>query len=57
MKKHLLILLVICLAISACIAKNEGTSASLTGSWKLTSYGPAASPTPAVADSGAGLTF
>src|SRR5690349_18311378 len=57
MKKHLLILLVICLAISACIAKNEGTSASLIGSWKLTSYGSAASPTPAVANAGAGLTF
>jgi heat shock protein HslJ len=56
-KKHLLTLLVICLAISACTAKSQGSSASPTGSWKLTSYGPAASPTPAIADAGASLTF
>ena len=54
-KKYLLTLLIFTLAITACSAENE--SASLTGSWSLTSYGPAASPTPAVADSGAGLTF
>jgi heat shock protein HslJ len=55
-KKYLLTLLVI-LAISACSAKNEGSPASLVGSWKLTAYGPADSPTPAVTDAEAGLTF
>lgn len=54
-KKYLLTLLIFTLAIAACSAGNE--SASLVGSWNLTSYGPAGSPTPAVADSGAILTF
>jgi len=57
MKKHLLTLLVICLVISACTAKNAGSSAGLIVSWKLTSYGSAASPTPAVDGAGAELTF
>lgn len=57
MKKHLLTLLVICLAISACTARNERSAAGLIGSWKLTSYGPAASPNPAVDGAGAELTF
>jgi len=56
-KKYLLTLLVVCLAISACTAKDEGSSASLIGSWKLTAYGPVNSPTPAVADAEANLTF
>jgi heat shock protein HslJ len=56
-KKYLLTLILICLAISACTAKNTGASASLIGSWKLTAYGPANSPTPAVPDTEAGLTF
>jgi heat shock protein HslJ len=56
-KKYLLSLLVICFALSACTAKNGGSSASLIGSWKLTAHGSADSPTPAVADSQAGLTF
>ena len=54
-KKYLMILFVICLAISACAAQES--SASLTGTWKLTSYGPAQAPIPAVADAEAGLTF
>jgi len=54
-KKYLLILFVISLAISACIAKQP--SASLAGSWKLISYGTASAPTPAVANVEAGLTF
>lgn len=41
--------------MSACTAKPS--PASLTGSWKLTSYGPANAPTPAVAGTEAGLTF
>ena len=55
MKKYLLTILIFTLAITACTAGNG--SASLIGSWNLTSFGPAASPTPAVADSGASLTF
>lgn len=45
------------LAISACTAQGAGASPSLTGAWKLTSYGPADAQTPAVADVEAGLTF
>lgn len=55
MKKYWLVLLAILLAVSACTT--EEPSASLLGSWKLTSYGPASAPTPAVADAEAGLTF
>ena len=57
MKKYLITLLIICLAISACAAKNEGSAASLIGSWKLTSYSRADVLTPAVTDTEAGLTF
>ncbi|MGB8982871.1 MAG: META domain-containing protein [Anaerolineales bacterium] len=55
MKKYLIVLLVISVAISAC-ASGEG-SASLIGSWKLVSYGPADAQTPAVEGAEAGLTF
>lgn len=55
MKKYLLILVVISLAISGCSLGQA--SASLIGTWKLTAYGPSASPTPAVADSEAQITF
>jgi heat shock protein HslJ len=54
-KKYLLTILIFTLAITACSARNE--SASLVGPWKLTSYGPAASPQPAVSNAEAGLTF
>ena len=57
MKKYLITLLIICLAISACTAKNEGSSTSLIGSWKLTSYSRADVLTPAVSGTEAGLTF
>jgi putative lipoprotein len=56
-KKYLVTLWIICLGISACTAKNEGSSASLIGSWKLTSYSRADVLTPAVTDTEAGLTF
>jgi heat shock protein HslJ len=56
-KKVLLSLFVICLTVSACSAKSDQGSASLLGSWKLASYGPASSPTPAVPGTQAGLTF
>ena len=57
MRKYLLTLLAIGLAISACTARNEGSTAGLVGSWKLTSYGPVASPKPAVDGAAAELTF
>lgn len=57
MKKYLLVLFMISLAVSACAAESGGTSASLTGDWKLVSYGPAAAQTPAVEDAGANLAF
>lgn len=58
MKKYLLTLLILSLAISACSAqRSEEPAASLIGAWKLTSYGPASSPTPAAEDTEAGLTF
>jgi heat shock protein HslJ len=56
-KPYLLMLLVISLAITACTAGNDQSSTSILGSWKLTFYGQATSPTPAVADTEAGLTF
>jgi heat shock protein HslJ len=56
-KKYLITLLIICLGISACTAKNEGSSAALIGSWKLTSYSRSDVLTPAVTDTEAGLTF
>ena len=55
MKKYLLILVIICLTVSACAAKENGRS--LVGSWKLTAYGPVDSPTPAVPDVEAMLSF
>ena len=57
MRKVLLVLFVIVigLVISACTSQVSSTS--LIGSWRLTAYGPAASPSPAVADTQAGLTF
>lgn len=57
MKKYLLALLLIVFVASACTAKNGGTSPSLIGSWKLTSYSRADVLTPAVTDTEAGLTF
>jgi heat shock protein HslJ len=56
-KKYLLILFAISLAISACTAENADASPSLTGTWKLSSYGTADAQTPAVEDVEAGLTF
>lgn len=55
MKKYLLILLMICLTVSDCAPKENGRS--LVGSWKLIAYGPVDSPTPAVPDVEAILTF
>ena len=57
MKKYLFGLLVISLVLSACTSRAEGSPVALIGSWTLTFYGSATSPTPAVPDSGAKLTF
>ncbi|HEY9529198.1 MAG TPA: hypothetical protein VIR02_19060, partial [Anaerolineales bacterium] len=58
MKKYLLTLLVISLAVSACSAQNGAeSSAALIGSWTLTAFGAAAAPTPAVQGTEAGLIF
>src|SRR5690242_16052835 len=58
MKKYLLTLLLVSLAVSACSAQN-GTEASgsLIGGWTLTAYGTTGAPTPAVQGTAAGLTF
>jgi len=55
MKKYLIVLLVISVAISACAAGED--SASLIGSWKLVSYGPADAQIPALEGTEAALTF
>lgn len=55
MKKYLLMLFVIVLAISACGA--DESSVTLSGAWTLSSYGPAGAMIPAVPDTEAGLTF
>ena len=55
MKKYLLILFMVCLVLSACSSGSK--SASIAGTWKLTSYGAANSPTPAVSDVDASITF
>ncbi len=70
MKKYMLTLLLIALAISACSSpstqqpteQSQSTqeptaSPSLIGAWKLTAYGPADAPIPAVEGVDAGLTF
>jgi heat shock protein HslJ len=58
MKTRLLILLIIVLTITACTAQGiEDPASSLIGTWKLTGYGSPDSPTPAVADAEANLTF
>jgi heat shock protein HslJ len=56
-KKYLLILFLIALAISACTTEGAGASPSLTGAWKLTSYGPTGVQIHGVDDAEAGLTF
>ena len=53
MKKLLFLLAISSLVLAACGAQAR----SLVGGWKLTSYGPENSPTPAVAESQASLTL
>lgn len=60
MKKYLLVLFILSLALSACASGSNtpaNTTPSLVGTWKLTAYGPADSPTPAVADVDATIKF
>ena len=54
MKRNLMILLSLSLLITACAS---GKSATLAGTWKLTAYGPKDSPSPAVPDADATLSF
>jgi heat shock protein HslJ len=49
-----MILLSLSLLITACAS---GKSATLAGTWKLTAYGPKDSPSPAVPDADATLSF
>jgi heat shock protein HslJ len=53
MKKYVFVLLAL-LILSAC---SSGNSASVTGTWKLVSYGPASSQTPAAADVDTSIEF
>jgi heat shock protein HslJ len=55
MRKYLLVVCALALAISAC--SNSSTSTSLIGKWKLTSYGPADSPSASVPDVDATIEF
>jgi heat shock protein HslJ len=55
MKKYMLILLIICLTVSACASKQSDKT--LVDSWRLTAYGPVDSATPAVPDAEAMLSF
>lgn len=58
MNKFWLTLFILSLAVSACSAQNtEEPSVSLIGSWKLTSYGSAASNVLVEEGTEAGLTF
>jgi heat shock protein HslJ len=54
-KKYLLFLIMISLIVSGCAAKENALP--LAGSWRLTAYGPADSPTSAVPDVEAILSF
>lgn len=54
-KNYLLPLFVLSLILSAC--SSGSSSPSIVGTWKLTAYGPADSPMPAVSDAEATITF
>jgi heat shock protein HslJ len=55
MKKYLLILFIVSLAMTACAAENSADA--LLGAWVLESYGTVGSLSPAVPDTEAGITF
>lgn len=58
MKKFLITLFIVSIAISACSEQNTAEPGeALIGSWKLTSYGAPSSPLPVVENSEAQLTF
>jgi heat shock protein HslJ len=54
MKRYLIMLLLLNVLISGCTSKQ---AAPLEGTWKLTAYGPKETPSPAVTDAEATLTF
>lgn len=55
MKKYFIVLCIFALAMSAC--SRGAKSPTLVGRWKLASYGPIDSSTPAVADAHANIEF
>jgi putative lipoprotein len=55
-KKYLLVLFILSLALSAC-ASGSNSPALVGTTWKLTAYGPVASPNPAVEGSDASVVF
>ena len=54
MKRHVLILVVLGMLLSACLAQEN---ASLAGGWELTAYGPVGTTSPALTENEPGLTF
>jgi len=54
MKRYVIFLLLLSVLLSGCAPKQ---AAPLEGTWKLTAYGPRETPTPAVTDTEATLTF
>jgi heat shock protein HslJ len=56
-KKYLLLLFVLSLAVTACTGGSDDSAASLIGPWTLTAYGPTDAVSPAVEDAQAALTF
>ena len=54
MKRYLLLFVLLSLLISGCASRQ---AAPLERTWKLTAYGPKDTPTPAVTDAEATLTF
>jgi len=54
MKRYLLILMVLGMFLSACVAEED---VSLVGRWELTAYGPEGSTSPALTENEPGLTF
>jgi heat shock protein HslJ len=55
MKKYIPVLFVVCLIFTACVP--DGAGVTISGSWKLTSYGPLNSLAPAAPNVDAILTF
>ena len=54
MKRYILVMLLLSLVVTGCASEQ---TTPLAGTWKLTAYGPKDTPTPAVTDAEANLTF